>query len=410
MSPSSIGWWRELSWRQWASFGAAWLGWVLDAFDFTVFLLVMKQIAAEFGTTLTTTASSIALTLLMRLVGGVLAGWAADRWGRKLPLMISIVWFAICDGLVSLAPSFERVLLLRAVFGLGMGAEWTAGSTLAMENWPARARGVASGVLQGSWAIGFLLAGLAAGWVVPTYGWRALFFLAAAPAVLAIPIRFLVPESAEWQASRAALRTKTQVSWREIVSTPHVPLRLLWATLMLAAGFGGYYALVGNSSVLLLDHLGHDMAGVARQVTVFNVGMLVGAVVCGLAAMRMGVRVAVLVPAVVMALVVPLYVGFVPEWLWVGAFLGGVFGAGTSGVTPMLLTSLFPARVRARCIGLVYHLAAIPAAFVPMAIAALDERRLARLPVGIALVCAGSQVALAILILVMPRTDPVEVS
>ena len=145
----SIPWWKEPTKGQWASFSAAWIGWVMDAFDFTVFLLVMKQITEEFGTSYTSTAGSIALTLLMRLVGGVVAGWAADRWGRKLPLMISVIWFAVCDGLIAFAPSFTWVLVLRTLFGFGMGAEWTSGATLAMENWPARSRGIASGILQG---------------------------------------------------------------------------------------------------------------------------------------------------------------------------------------------------------------------------------------------------------------------
>ena len=127
---SKQAWWREPTKAQWASFAAAWSGWVLDAFDFTIFLLVMPQIAQEFGVGWTATAGSITLTLLVRLLGGFAAGAAADRWGRKLPLMISIVWFAVCDGLVALAPTFGWVLVLRTLFGFGMGAEWTSGATL----------------------------------------------------------------------------------------------------------------------------------------------------------------------------------------------------------------------------------------------------------------------------------------
>ena len=197
----TMPWWREPTKPQWISFLAAWLGWVLDAFDFTIFLLVMPEIAKEFGVTHTSTASAITLTLLVRLMGGYCAGFAADRWGRKFPLMFSLLWFAACDGAIAFAGSFTTVLVLRTLFGFGMGAEWTAGTTLAMENWPARSRGIASGVLQGSWAVGYLLAGLVAGWVVPVYGWRALFLIAACPALLVLPIRLWVPESAEWLAN-----------------------------------------------------------------------------------------------------------------------------------------------------------------------------------------------------------------
>src|SRR5688572_7056129 len=132
-----VAWWKEPTRGQWFSFLAAWSGWVLDAFDFTIFFLAMPYIAKEFGVSDAATAGSITLTLLMRLVGGAAAGSLADRYGRKLPLMISILWFALCDGAVALAPTFGWVLALRTIFGIGMGAEWTSGATLAMENWPA---------------------------------------------------------------------------------------------------------------------------------------------------------------------------------------------------------------------------------------------------------------------------------
>src|SRR5688572_17880496 len=137
-----IPWWKEPTKAQYTTFFAAWAGWVLDAFDFTIFLLVMPHIEAEFGVKHVATTGAIALTLLARLAGGYFAGKAADRWGRKLPLLISIIWFALCDGAVALAPSFTMILVLRTLFGLGMGAEWTCGTTLAMENWPQRSRGI----------------------------------------------------------------------------------------------------------------------------------------------------------------------------------------------------------------------------------------------------------------------------
>ncbi|MBZ0233370.1 MAG: MFS transporter, partial [Deltaproteobacteria bacterium] len=187
---ADVPWWREPTRAQWTTFSAAWAGWVLDGFDFTIYLLVAPEIAAEFGVSVTAVMGSLTLTLLVRLLGGFAAGALADRYGRKLPLMLSLLWFAVFDGLVALAPTFAWVLVLRTLFGFGMGAEWTAGSTLAMENWPARSRGIASGILQGSWAIGFLLAALASAVVVPAWGWRALFVIATVPALLALPIRW----------------------------------------------------------------------------------------------------------------------------------------------------------------------------------------------------------------------------
>jgi SHS family lactate transporter-like MFS transporter len=401
-SAQNLGpWWKEPTKGQWASFSAAWIGWVMDAFDFTVFLLVMKQITEEFGVSYTSTAGTIALTLMMRLFGGVAAGWAADKWGRKLPLMLSVVWFAICDGAIAFAPSFAWVLVLRTLFGFGMGAEWTSGATLAMENWPARSRGIASGILQGSWAIGYLLAAVAVWAIVPVWGWRAVFIVAAIPALLAFPIRYFVPESPEWKANQAA---KVQpVSWGEIFRTPGIVRRLAWGSLAMSAGFGGYYALTGNYAVLLMKSFNFSVENVSLHVIVFNLGMLVGAVVCGALAMKKGVIWAVAAPALLMALLTPIYVGWAPSLLLVGAFVGGLFGAGYSGVSPLLLTSLFPARLRARCVGIVYHVGALPAAFVPMGIAAMVEYGGLSFGLSIGLVVAFCQVAMAVLILGSPK-------
>jgi SHS family lactate transporter-like MFS transporter len=385
-------WWREPTRGQWCTFAAAWVGWVLDAFDFTVFLLVMPQMAREFHVGVTVAAGSITLTLLVRLLGGVAAGAAADRWGRKLPLMISLVWFAVCDGAVAFAPSFGWVLLLRAIFGFGMGAEWTSGATLAMENWPQRSRGIASGMLQGSWAVGYLLAALVSAWVVPRFGWRALFLVAAAPALVVLPIRIWVPESQEWKQKKT--KAKTGDLWQ-----PRTLSLIAWASGVMALGFGAYYGLTGLYPTLL-SQLGRGAQGVASLVALFNVGMMVGAIACGAMAARWGVRRAVVLPALLALPILPLYVGGSPALMPLGAFLGGALGAGFSGIVPLFLTSLFPADVRARCVGIVYHVGALFAAFVPTAVAALSER----MPLGHAILLVAGGCLLGLIFVLGRRT------
>jgi SHS family lactate transporter-like MFS transporter len=390
-------WWREPTKGQWCTFLAAWVGWVLDAFDFTIFLLVMPQMARDLGVGVTAAAGSITLTLLVRLVGGAAAGAAADRWGRKLPLMISLVWFAVCDGAVAFAPSFGWVLALRAIFGFGMGAEWTSGATLAMENWPERSRGIASGILQGSWAVGYLLAAVVSAHVVPHWGWRGLFLVAAAPALVVLPIRIWVPESADFRdgkRNRERERERARsVGWNDLIGT------IAWASGVMALGFGAYYGLTGLYPTLLAG-LGRNAHGVASLVSLFNIGMMVGAVACGAIAARWGVRRAVALPALLALPILPLYVGASPSLLPLGALLGGAFGAGFSGIVPLFLTSLFPADVRARCVGIVYHIGALFAAFVPTLVAALTEH--AGLPLGRAILFVAGACELG-LVLVMSR-------
>lgn len=398
-SPAAAPWWKEPTREHWTAFAAAWFGWVLDAFDFSVFLLVMPDLMKEFGASKTTTAGSIALTLLVRLAGGVVAGAAADRWGRKLPLLVAILWFAACDAAVAFAPTFAAIVVLRTLFGFGMGAQWTAGATLAMERWPTRSRGLASGVLQGSWAIGYLLAGAAAAWIVPSHGWRALFLLAAAPAVLAVPIVLAVKDQRPEHATTAPVP-----GFRALVTTPDVLKHLAWGTAVLASSFGAYYGLSALYATLLTQELHFALTDVSLHVALFNVGMMVGAVACGLAAARWGVAPALIIPSVAMAISAPLYVGAVPGLLAVGAFLGGLFGAGTSGTTPLLLTSLFPEPLRARSLGIVYQLGALPAAFVPMGIAALVEHAGLPLPRAMGAVVVACAVALALLVALGPRS------
>jgi SHS family lactate transporter-like MFS transporter len=393
-------WWREPTRGQWISFLAAWFGWVMDAFDFTIFLLVMPDIRKEFGVSSTAAAGSITLTLLFRLVGGLAAGSMADRWGRKLPLMIAVVWFAVCDGAVAFAPSFGWVLVLRTLFGFGMGAEWTAGATLAMENWPVRSRGIASGVLQGSWAIGYLLAAVASAWVTPHFGWRGLFVVAALPALLILPIRAWVPESPDFEREAAAAKAAggglRDLFRREMLK------KLAWGSLVMGLGFGAYYGLTGLYPTLLKTGLSMSPGEVATFVALFNVGMMAGSILCGTLAARRGVVIAVAAPALLSLPVLPLYVGGVPSLLALGALLGGAFGAGFSGVTPLLLTSLFPAHIRARAVGLVYHVGAFLAAFVPPAVTALAERSGVGLAHAIVYVAGGCELLLVLAMLLRP--------
>src|SRR5579871_1181271 len=136
--PGQVPWWKEPTKDQWMAWTAAWLGWTLDAFDFTIFLLIIPPIAEAFNVSLLLVSWLFTITLWLRLVGAVGSGWLADRIGRKAPLMISILWYSICNLFAGLSPSFLLLFVFRALLGIGMGAEWPAGAALAMESWPTR--------------------------------------------------------------------------------------------------------------------------------------------------------------------------------------------------------------------------------------------------------------------------------
>jgi SHS family lactate transporter-like MFS transporter len=189
---------------------AAWLGWTLDAFDFTVFLLIMVPIAKEFNVPLTEVTAVFAITLWLRLVGATASGWLADRVGRKIPLMISILWYSICNFIAGFSPTFAFLFFFRALLGIGMGAEWPAGASLAMESWPARSRGLMSSVLQGSWALGFLASSAAYGLLYDIIGWRGLLWMGILPALVVVWVRKYVKEPAVWLENRKKQREQNQ--------------------------------------------------------------------------------------------------------------------------------------------------------------------------------------------------------
>src|SRR5216117_4009979 len=182
---------------------AGFLGWTLDAFDFFLVVMTLTAIAKEFGKSDAAIALSITLTLAFRPVGAFIIGLLADRYGRRLPLMIDLVFYSLVEVLTGLAPSFTTFLVLRALFGIGMGGEWGVGASLVMEKVPPRLRGVLSGLLQQGYAAGYLLAALCYFFVFPRWGWRPLFFIGGLPALLALFVRYRVRESEVWQRTRA---------------------------------------------------------------------------------------------------------------------------------------------------------------------------------------------------------------
>jgi SHS family lactate transporter-like MFS transporter len=313
--------------------------------------------------------------------------------------MLSILWFALFDAAVAFAPSFAWVLVLRTLFGFGMGAEWTAGSALAMESWPARTRGLASGVLQGSWGLGYVLAAAAYGAIVPAHGWRPLFLLAAAPALLVIPIRLLVKEPARPAAlarpsgiaratpspRRRAEPASSGCSGRADAASVRGPReapslraylpRIAWACALYAVSFAVYYALAAPWPRLLRAELGMPAPALLLPSVLLNLGMLAGAITIGAAAGRFGVVRAQVVPLLLLLPALPLFVGAAGTGpgLWAGAALAGFLGAGISGVTPYLFAALFPAEVRARGFGIVYHVGALLSGGTPLLVAWLAQ-------------------------------------
>jgi SHS family lactate transporter-like MFS transporter len=304
----------------------------------------------------------------------------------------------VFDAAIYFAPSFTWVLVFRTLFGFGMGAEWTAGTALAMECFPARSRKIASGLLQAGWPVGFFLAAAISYYVVPAWGWRAMFLLAIAPALLVLPLRFLVSDEHSHAKPTANRKGALADLW-----VPAVRSRIVLGSLVMALGFIVYYGLTTTHSLIQIRELGLSPQTAFANVCWFQVGMLVGVIVAGMVADRYGVVAALVTPALLMVPALPLFVGASPGLIALAAVLGGALGAGYSGVTPVLVTSLFPEHVRARAIGLVYHLGALLAAFVPWGIPELAARTGWKLSSAVELVVGCGLVAMAASVFALRR-------
>jgi MFS family permease len=229
---TALPWYRQVNATQWRAFWATFLGWVLDGFDFTIITFILIDIQNSFTVDRALAGALGTVTLVMRFVGGALAGTAADRWGRRLPLMLSILWFSLFAALSGFSTSYAMLFTFRALFGIGMGGEWAAGMPLVLEHWPARLRGIASGLLQGGYSWGFILSAIVFTYIYPRLApfgdvaWRAMFWLGILPALLVLWIRRNVEESPVWLERRKHLvgaRRKDTVSLLRIFHRDLLP-------------------------------------------------------------------------------------------------------------------------------------------------------------------------------------------
>src|ERR1700720_920417 len=182
---------------------AGFLGWTLDAFDFFVIVFLYDTLSHQFGVSKKSIVFTTTATLALRPVGAFIFGLLADRFGRRIPLMANVIYFSIIELLCGFAPNYTVFLILRILYGIGMGGEWGVGASLAMEATSTRWRGVLSGILQNGYAVGYLLAAVAYRFAFPAWGWRPMFWLGGIPALLAFYISAKVPESEAWEPHRA---------------------------------------------------------------------------------------------------------------------------------------------------------------------------------------------------------------
>jgi SHS family lactate transporter-like MFS transporter len=351
-----------------AAVTASFLGWTLDAFDFFLVVMTLTSIAREFGKSDKELALSLTLTLAFRPVGAFIFGLLADRYGRVKPLMADLVFYSIIEVLTGLTHSFTTFLILRALFGIGMGGEWGVGASLAMEKAPANRRGMLSGILQEGYAAGYLLAAVCYFFVFPRWGWRPLFFIGGLPALLALYVRSKVTESEVWERTR-------HPSWgslgRGIVS--HWKLFLYLTALMALMNLVSHGTQDMYPTFLQRDW-GFDPRARAAITAVANVGAIIGGVLFGHFSDRIGRRRSIVIALVLAVVTIPLW-AFAPSvpLLVLGAFIMQFMVQGAWGVIPVHITELSPDSVRGFLPGFAYQCGVLIASSVAYVEAAFAQ-------------------------------------
>jgi MFS transporter, SHS family, lactate transporter len=351
------------------SFIAAMLGWTMDAFDYFIVVFVYADIAKTFHHSKAEVAFITTATLFMRPVGALLFGLWADRVGRRLPLMVDVIFYSVVGFLCAFAPNFTILVILRLLYGLGMGGEWGLGAALAMEKVPVERRGFFSGLLQEGYAFGYLLASVGSLVVMDWLGlsWRWLFGLSIIPALVSLIIRYRVQESEVWEAAQDQMKlTNTKVT--DVLRDPAIIRRFIYLVLLMTAfnwmshGTQDVYPTFLGSTTQ--QGAGLDPVTVKWIVVVYNIGAIIGGLFFGTMSQRFSRRYTVVFCAVLGLPIVPLFAySHTAAMLCLGSFLMQLCVQGAWGVIPAHLTEMSPDSIRGLYPGVTYQLGNLLAAF-----------------------------------------------
>lgn len=344
---------RELTTTQRHTVLASFLGWTLDAFDYFLLTFVIVGVAQEFHVSNEKVAVGLLLTLAARPVGALLFGRLADRYGRRPILMLDVILFSLFELATAFSTSLAMLLVLRFLFGIAMGGEWGIGASLAMESIPPKARGLVSGLLQSGYPVGFFLGALVNWLLVDHIGWRGLFVVGAAPALLVLYIRRTVPESDVWKQEQATQQKKGLLeSMRGHWKLAIYLMLLMMAFNMFSHGSQDLYHTFEEESL----HLPTGSGAAFMLVAMLNLGALVGGLFFGALSERFGRRRTIIVAALLAIPVIPLWMhGGTLPLLALGAFLIQVMVQGAWGVVPTHLNELAPEGMRGTLPGFAYQ-------------------------------------------------------
>ena len=407
-SKGAFAWISDLAPRERRAFGACVGGWALDAMDVQMYSFVIPALISTWGITRAQAGQLGTAALLVSAIGGWVAGWIADRFGRVRTLQIAILWFAVFTFLSGLAQNYQQLFAARALLGLGFGGEWAAGAVLLGESIRAEHRGKALGIMQGGWAIGWGMATILYAvffTVLPAAtAWRALFLFGIAPAVLVFFVRRYVEEPQVYLESKARLeRTGDRPSFFEIFKPPLLRVTLIGG-LMGTGAQGGYYAVTTWLPTFLRTERGLSILDSTGYLAVLITGAFCGYLSGGFLSDKVGRRMQFLIFAIGAGIVAVTYTSF-SFGNNVMLFLGfplGFFASGVFSAMGAFYTEHFPTRVRGVGQGFAYNLGRATGALFPTLVGYLS----ASMPLGkaIGVFAALAYATMAIAAFLLPET------
>ena len=370
-------WYKEVSRQEWKTFLTTFAAWTLDAFDFTILTFVLTDIRRSFEVNLALAGALATVTLLFRMVGGIGAGTLADRYGRKGPILFSIAWYTAFAFLSGLSTSYVMLFTFRGLFGIGMGGMWAAGMPLALEQWPAKHRGIASGILQAGYSTGFLLSSLVyqLGYPLvsdrPDFAWRVMLWAGILPAIVVFFLMLRVSESPVWIEQRKQRGQGTgRLSLARLFDRDE-----RWVTMHTSLLMGAFVWMYQSSSIWYPTLLTSLEQQPLAFLLLLNAGGVIGSLAFGALSERWGGRRGAATIGTIAGLAAaPLFLfPSTSGGLLLGALLFGFFSIGAWGIVPGYLSERFPTETRGVGTGFTYHVGVGIGALAPYLIGALQD-------------------------------------
>ncbi len=382
----------------WASFG----GWSLDALDVQMLSLAIPALIAAFGISKAEAGLLGSVTLFFGAFGGWMGGTLGDRFGRVRALQITVATFAVATFACAFTTAYWQLVVLKALQGLGFGAEWACGAVLMAEIIRPEARGRALGAVQSAWAVGWgaavLLSALVFSYAPAWLGWRLLFAMGILPALLILFLRRGIPEpprAAEQAAAEPFLATLAAVF------RPQVLRSTLVGGLFGVGAHGGYAALTTFLPTFLRQVRHLSVLGSSAYLAVIIAAFFCGCLASGVISDSLGRRAnaALFAVACVATVLVYIFAPLTNTQMLVLGFPLGFFAAGIPASMAALFSELYPAGIRGTGVGFCYNFGRVVSAAFPFLVGALGDRFGLGVAIGIAASFAYALVLVAVLLL-----------